>query len=90
MYIVQPRVVGNYSLNYELNQLLDSIDQKILGLAMCKYNALTFRLMNDADLYLYDDLTTYRKILLDKLLGCNCLENQRLIKIVSKIKKLLR
>ena len=81
---------NNYSLNSELNKLLDHIDNKILGLAQCKYNNITLRLIYDADLDLYDDLTTYKKILLDKLLGCNCLDDQRLIKIVSKIKKLLR
>ena len=90
MYNIQPRMSNNYSLNSELNKLLDHIDNKILGLAQCKYNNITLRLIYDADLDLYDDLTTYKKILLDKLLGCNCLDDQRLIKIVSKIKKLLR
>jgi hypothetical protein len=90
MYNIQPRMSNNYSLNSELNKLLDHIDNKILGLAQCKYNNITLRLIYDANLDLYDDLTTYKKILLNKLLGCNCLDDQRLIKIVSKIKKLLR
>jgi hypothetical protein len=90
MYIVQPRMSGNYALNDSLNATLKAIDAKIAAMANCKLMALTYDLGCDADLCLYDDLTTYKKLLLDKLLGCNCLEDQRLIKIISRIKKLLR
>ena len=80
----------NWSTNDQLNATIDSIDAKIVGLAKCKSNNISFDTSSDANLDLYDDLTTYRKILLDKLLGCNCLDDQKLIKIVSRIKKLTR
>lgn len=90
MYSIQARMSENYSTNEQLNKTLDSIDAKIVALARCKSNNIIFDTTYDADLDLYDDLTTYRTILLNKLLGCNCLDNQRLIKIVSRIKKLTR
>lgn len=90
MYSIKPRVSEDYSTNESLNDTLDSIDKKIIGLAKCKSNHLTFNLVSDADMDLYDNLTMYKRILLDKLLGCHCLTHQKLIKIVSRIKKLTR
>lgn len=90
MYSIQTRMAENWTTNEQLNATVDSIDAKIVSLAKCKSNHLMFGTIYDADMDLYDDLTTYRRILLDKLLGCNCLNDQKLIKIVSRIKKLTR
>lgn len=90
MYSIQPRITGNYSTNDSLNNMLDAIDKKVAAMAKCKLMHIQYDLMCDADLDLYWDLVTYKKILLDKLLGCNCLKDQRLIKIFSRIKRLLR
>lgn len=90
MYSIRPRIVDDYTTNCSLNSTLESIDKKISGLANCKLNHLLFNLTSDPDMDLYDDLTIYKKILMNKLLGCNCLDDQRLIKIVSRIKKLTR
>lgn len=90
MYIIQPKVVGDYSSNDKLNNLLDAIDTKIVYLARCKSANIQYDTMYEPNMDLYDDLTTYRKILLDKLLGCNCIDDQRLIKITTKLNKLTR
>lgn len=90
MYHIQPRFSDNYATNTSLNNLLDAIDRKIAAMAKCKLLHIQYDLKCDADLDLYDDLMTYKKILLDKLLGCRCLGDARLIKIFSRIKKLLR
>ncbi len=90
MYSIRPRFANNYSTNDSLNNMLDAIDRKIAAMAKCKYMHISYDLACDADLDLYDDLATYKKILLKKLLGCNCLGDARLIKIYSRIKKLLR
>lgn len=90
MYSIQPRLANDYSTNDNLNNTLDSIDEKIKTMAICKYNHIQLDAACDCNLDLYDDLTTYKKILIDKLLGCGCLNDQRLIKIISRIKRLTR
>lgn len=90
MYTIQTRMSNDYSMNCSINDTLDIIDKKIETLALCKLNNIMFNTSQDVDMDIYDDLTTYRKILLDKLLGCNCLEEQRLIEIISRIKRLTR
>ena len=90
MYSVRPRISGNYSNNYHLNATIDSIDTKVALMATCLVNHIQYDLSCNADLDLYDDLVTYRRILLEKLLGCNCVSDQKLIKIISRIKKLAR
>lgn len=91
MYTIPTNVVDNYASNDSLNALIKRIDKTLQSVAIRQYNDIRLGKSNDdVDLDLYDDLTTYRYILLNKLLGCNCLQAQFLIFIVSKIKKLTR
>ncbi len=91
MYSIAPRLAGNYSTNEGLNNLLDAIDAKIIAMAECEYNDIRFGLDNcDVSLDDYDDLCTYRAMLLDRILGCECLNQTMLIPIVSRIKKLIK
>lgn len=90
MYTIQTSVVDNYTSNGSLNNLIDSIDRKLMLMARIQYDNIRLGMNNKVDLDLYDDLQTYKYILLNKLLGCNCLSTQFLLLIVSKIKKLIR
>lgn len=90
MYSITPRLSPNYSSNDELNKLLDSLDRKIGAMALCQLKNYKFGSNKPVDLDLYEDLLIYKEILLDKLLGCNCLEDARLIEINSHIRKLIR
>jgi len=90
MYNISPQVVNNYASNDSLNQLLKSIDKKIILIASVEFDNVRLALNKKIDYELYNDLCTYKEILLNKLLGCNCLEDQMLIRIVSKIKKLIK
>lgn len=90
MYTIQSSFVDNYSSLNSLNNLIVAIDKTIEKMALCEYNNIRFRLSNQCvSLDDYDDLVTYRKILMTMLIGCNCLDDLFLIKIVSKIKKLI-
>lgn len=89
MYSISPRMSQVYSSNEELNNLLDRIDRKIAQLATNLLNNYRFGFNRFIDLDLYEDLLTYKEILLDKLLGCNCLNDAKIILINSKIRKLI-
>ena len=88
MYSISPRMSNRFSSNDELNDLLDNIERKIGILATNQYNIIRFGFSRKIDLDLYQDLLTYKEILLDKLLGCNCLENVMLISLNDKLKKI--
>lgn len=90
MYTIPTNVVDNYASNDSFNNLIKSIDDALYRMAKVEYNNIRLKLNYDIDLDRYDDLKTYRYILLNMLLGCNCLNNQFIINIVSRIKKLTR
>lgn len=90
MYNIRPRLVNNWSTNESLNDTLDSIDTKVESMACCKAGNIQLDLTCNVDMDLYSDLMMYKEILLNKLLGCKCLEDHKLIDIVSRIKKLTR
>jgi hypothetical protein len=90
MYIIPTSTSESYVTNDSLNNLIEGVDAKLLLLAVAEYNNRRLGLKSVVDLCLYDDLQTYRYILLNKLLGCNCLSAQFLIFIVSRVKKLIR
>jgi len=89
MYSISPRMSNNYSSNCELNNLIESIDKKILDIATCEYNNIRFGFNKVIDYNKYEDLLIMKEILLDKLLGCNCLDDKFLININFNIKKLI-
>lgn len=90
MYTIPTKVVDNYASNDSLNNLIDRINKKILEMARQEYNTIRLGLKYEPDLDTYDDLMSYKYILLNKLLGCNCLNEHFLLFIVSRIKKLTR
>lgn len=89
MYSIAPTIAENYSTNAQLNRLIDNIDLQIMKFATYEYNAIRLGTKSQLDLQLYYDLLTYKEILLDVLMGCNCLTDEYLLLIVYKIKKLL-
>lgn len=90
MYSISPRLTGNYSSNEELNNLIKYIDEKIGTMAVCEYNNIRLGFNKKVDIDVYEDLLTYKEILLDKLLGCNCLDDAMLISINNKIRRLTK
>lgn len=90
MYSISPHLVDNFSSNDSLNGLLKDVDRKIALMAVTEYNNVRLGLSSEVSLEQYKDLCIYKKILLDKLLGCNCLEDEILIMIVAKLKKLTK
>jgi len=89
MYSITPSLSDNYSSNKSLNDLLDSLDRKIVDIAVTQVNNVRFGLDKPVDIELYEDLLIYKDILLDKLLGCNCLDDEYIVYIISKIKHLI-
>lgn len=90
MYTIPTNVVDNYASVDSLNNLIDRINNTILRMARQEWNAVRLGLKYEPDLDKYDDLMSYKYILMNKLLGCNCLNEQFLLYIVSRIKKLTR
>lgn len=90
MYSISPHLANNYSSNEELNNLIDAIDKRMTQIGIVAMNNYRFGFDNPVDIERYKDLLRYRKILVKKLLGCGCLEDVMLLKLVSKLKKLTK
>lgn len=89
MYLINP-IISNNNLNSNgLNCLIKSINNRIGDLATTQYKNEIYGLNKFVDLDLYEDLCDFLEILLDKLLGCNCLDCENLLYITSKIQRLL-
>lgn len=90
MYSISPHLANNYSTVEELNNLIDAVDRRIVQIAIVAMNNYKFGFNQPVEMEKYKDLLRYKKILLKKLLGCNCLQDVLLIKIVSKLKRLIK
>lgn len=96
MYLINPRITSN-QLNQEdntgYNCLITDLDNKILELAIRQYYNEIYGYTASINYDYYDTLCEYREILIDKLLGCNCLEDcsneSFLIYITGNIQKLI-
>jgi hypothetical protein len=89
MFIINPQLSANNLNNDGYNELLDGIDRTIASLATLQYQNHVFGLRQPVDFILYERLCEYREILMDKFMGCNCLEEEYLIYIMSKVQKLI-
>lgn len=94
MFLINPKLINNNQNSDSINCLLEDIDKKILSISTIQYTNDIYSLKQIVDLDLYDDLCEFREILIDKMMGCNCLvdgpgNETFLIFIMSKIKNLL-
>lgn len=89
MYLIQPLLTKNNLNNDSLNCLIKSINNKIGDIATRQYLNEVYALNKFVDLDLYEDLCDFQEILLDKLLGCNCLDEESILYITSKIQRLI-
>lgn len=88
MEIINPRVGHNILTSEGYNDVLDNIDRTIANICGVQYRDHVFGFQNFVNYPLYRRLCVYREILLDKLMGCNCLDDEYTIYIISKIQKL--
>lgn len=88
MELIQPLLSGNILTSDGYNDVLESIDKTIafMGLQQLKNDVYGFE--QYVDYQLYDRLCTYREIFMDKLMGCNCMDDAYTIYIISNIQKL--
>jgi hypothetical protein len=89
MFIINPQLTAVKLNSDGYNDLLEGIDRTIASIATSQYLNHIFGMKNVVDMQLYDRLCEYREILMDKLMGCNCLEEEYLIYIMSKVQKLI-
>jgi len=89
MYLINPLLTNNNLNNDGYNKLLADIDRTIAKLASTQYLNQVFGFQDKVDFTLYDRLCDYREIIIDKLMGCNCLEDEYLLYIMSKVQKLI-
>ncbi len=88
MFLINPSLTPNSLTNNKLNDLLTDIDNTIASFTKIQYYNDVFGYTGFVDYERYDKLCDYREILLDKLIGCNCLEDEFLIYITSRIQQL--
>lgn len=89
MFLINPQITTNILNNDGYNQILDSIDRTIAVMAGTMYKNDSYGFRGTINFELYWRLCEYREILLDKFLGCNCLEDEYTIYIISRIQKLV-
>lgn len=89
MFLINPQLTPVKLDSDGYNDLLDGIDRTIASIATSQYLNHIFGMKNVVDMQLYDRLCEYREIIMDKMMGCNCLEDEYLIYIMSKVQKLI-
>lgn len=89
MFLINPQLTPVKLDSDGYNDLLDGIDRTIASIATSQYLNHIFGMKNIVNMQLYDRLCEYREIIMDKMMGCNCLEDEYLIYIMSKVQKLI-
>jgi len=89
MQLINPILSKDVLTNEGYNDLLDSIDRTIAKIAMGQYKNDVYGFTENIDYNLYDRLCEYREILIDLFMGCNCLGQEYVIYIISKVQKLV-
>lgn len=89
MFPIQSRLVDNICSNAGLNILINEINTGIYKIAKVELDNIRYGFSWHVDYDKYVELYQLREILLNKMLGCNCLEKANMIQIISKIKRLL-
>lgn len=87
--LISPRLITNSQNNQGYNDLLKDIDRKIADVAAMQLFNDIYGVKKRVNMCLFNKLCHYKEILLDKLLGCNCLDDEHLIYITSRIQKLI-
>lgn len=87
--LITPVITINSENDFGYNRLLKSIDNKIADIVTIQYLNDVYGFNVHVDKNLFNDLCEYREILLDKLMGCNCLNDEYLIFITSNIERLI-
>lgn len=89
MFLIYPQISNNTLNEAGYNDVLDGIDRTITCMAQTLYTNDAYGFRGTLNMRLYKRLCEYREILLDKLLGCNCLDDEYTLYIISKIQKLI-
>lgn len=89
MELIQPVLSGNILNNDGYNDILEGIDRTICSLALTQFKNDIYGFTVPIDYNLYDRLCNYREVLLDKLMGCNCMSDEYTIYIISNIQKII-
>lgn len=87
--LITPVLTTNNQTNDGYNDLLKCIDNQIANIVSIQYLKDIYAFKGSPNLNLFNKLCKYKEILLDKLMGCNCLDDEHLIFITSRIQKLL-
>jgi len=88
MYLINPIITDNQLNNTGYNELITDIDRTILYLSELQFTNQIYGMQQYVDMHLYDALCDYREILMDKFMGCNCLDDEYILYIINKIKKI--
>ena len=88
MYLINPILTDNQLDNNGYNELITDIDRTILYLSEIQYTNQVYGFQNYVDLNQYDYLCVYREILIDKFMGCGCLDDEYILYIINKVKKI--
>lgn len=89
MFLINPQITTNTLNNDGFNRLLTGIDRTIASIAKEQYLNHSYAMTRRVEYDLYDRLCEYREILMDKFMGCNCLDDEYTLHIISKVQKLI-
>lgn len=87
--LITPIITINSLTNESYNRLLKDIDKGICYITENQFKNDIYGSKLYVNLNLFDLLKNYKDILLSKLLGCNCLDDENILFITSRIQQLL-
>lgn len=87
--LLTPIQTNNPYTTEALYNLICQIDEKILCTSLNELNSIRYSTKTSVNLADYEALSMYKDIIKSKILGCNCLENNKIENIVSSVKRLL-
>lgn len=87
--LINPIITTNSLTNDSYNRLLEDIDCTICRISENQFKNDIYGSKLVVDFNLFDLLKNYKDILLAKLLGCNCLDDENLLFITSRIQQLI-
>ena len=89
MFLINPLLTPDNLTDNGYNNLLEGIDNTIAKLTSTQYLNHVNGYQEKVNFVLYERLCEYREILMDKFMGCNCLNDEYTLYIISKVQKLI-
>lgn len=85
-------ITPDFSVSFKgeisLDSLLEKINNRLSEISQMVYESVTYGIKHEHCLQDFDDLLSYRDIIIQKVNGCRCFSNISMKQLISKIKHL--